>query len=49
MAGDQTSAAPGPPAAGGPHPLVRLLQEFTLEANRYVDTAAGARTCTGRT
>ncbi|MFJ5861304.1 MarR family winged helix-turn-helix transcriptional regulator [Pseudarthrobacter sp. NPDC092439] len=33
-------AGTGP--AAGPHPLVRLLQEFTLEANRYVDTA-GAR------
>ncbi len=39
------SAAPGPsvaPAqAPGPPPLVRLLQEFTLEANRYVDSAGG--------
>lgn len=26
---------------GGPHPLIRLLQEFTLEANRYVDAAGG--------
>jgi DNA-binding MarR family transcriptional regulator len=41
MAGDATSAAPGPPAGAGPHPLVRLLQEFTLEANRYVDAAGG--------
>lgn len=35
----------GPPPAGppqaGPPPLVRLLQEFTLEANRYVDAAGG--------
>ena len=31
----------GPPAAAGPPPLVRLLQEFTLEANRYVDSAGG--------
>ena len=41
---DGTDPAPqgGPPEpAGGPHPLVRLLQEFTLEANRYVDTAGG--------
>ncbi|WP_426997268.1 MarR family winged helix-turn-helix transcriptional regulator [Pseudarthrobacter sp. N5] len=33
--------ASGPPEAGGPPPLVRLLQEFTLEANRYVDSAGG--------
>ena len=33
--------APGPREAAGPSPLVRLLQEFTLEANRYVDTAGG--------
>ncbi|TSE17699.1 MarR family transcriptional regulator [Arthrobacter sp. KBS0703] len=26
---------------GTPQPLVRLLQEFTLEANRYVDAAGG--------
>lgn len=32
----------GRPEGGGPPPLVRLLQEFTLEANRYVDSA-GAR------
>ncbi|MBA4101087.1 MAG: MarR family transcriptional regulator [Arthrobacter sp.] len=41
-----TGPAPqgGPPGtAGGPHPLVRLLQEFTLEANRYVDTAGGRK------
>ncbi len=31
----------GPPAEAGPPPLVRLLQEFTLEANRYVDSAGG--------
>jgi len=30
-----------PPEAAGPPPLVRLLQEFTLEANRYVDSAGG--------
>ena len=43
---DGTDPAPqgGPPQpAGGPHPLVRLLQEFTLEANRYVDTAGGRK------
>lgn len=32
---------PGPPV--GPPPLVRLLQEFTLEANRYVDAAGGRK------
>jgi DNA-binding MarR family transcriptional regulator len=32
------SHQPGQP---GPPPLVRLLQEFTLEANRYVDAAGG--------
>lgn len=42
------SAEPGRPPAGGPPPLVRLLQEFTLEANRYVD-AAGARNDMHRT
>ena len=42
MAGKKTSA-PGPPVGEGPHPLVRLLQEFTLEANRYVDTAGGRK------
>ena len=31
----------GPPEASGPPPLVRLLQEFSLEANRYVDSAGG--------
>ncbi len=35
------SATPGPPESGGPPPLVRILQEFTLEANRYVDAAGG--------
>lgn len=34
------SDTPGP-ETGGPPPLVRLLQEFTLEANRYVDAAGG--------
>jgi DNA-binding MarR family transcriptional regulator len=37
------TSAPNQPAGVGPHPLVRLLQEFTLEANRYVDTAGGRR------
>ncbi|HSL35746.1 MAG TPA: MarR family transcriptional regulator, partial [Arthrobacter sp.] len=32
---------PGRPDAPGPPPLVRLLQEFSLEANRYVDSAGG--------
>ena len=31
----------GPPDAAGPPPLVRLLQDFNLEANRYVDSAGG--------
>ena len=35
------SETPGRPETGGPPPLVRLLQEFTLEANRYVDAAGG--------
>jgi DNA-binding MarR family transcriptional regulator len=35
------SESAGPPEAAGPPPLVRLLQEFTLEANRYVDSAGG--------
>ncbi len=42
------SEIPGPPATGGPPPLVRILQEFTLEANRYVD-AAGNRNDMHRT
>lgn len=29
------------PANSAPQPLVRLLQDFTIEANRYVDTAGG--------
>jgi DNA-binding MarR family transcriptional regulator len=28
-----------PPADAGPQSLIRLLQEFTLEANRYADSA----------
>ncbi|RKO22121.1 MarR family transcriptional regulator [Pseudarthrobacter phenanthrenivorans] len=36
-------ARTSPPGPGAPHPLVRLLQEFTLEANRYVDTAGGRK------
>jgi DNA-binding MarR family transcriptional regulator len=45
MAGGSDPAPQGPPsgAPGGPPPLVRLLQEFTLEANRYVDTAGGRK------
>jgi DNA-binding MarR family transcriptional regulator len=48
MSGSDSAAAPAQAAApqspaGGPHPLVRLLQEFTLEANRYVDTAGGRK------
>ena len=31
----------GRPESSGPPPLVRLLQEFSLEANRYVDSAGG--------
>ena len=38
-AGPAESASPA--EAVGPPPLVRLLQEFTLEANRYVDSAGG--------
>lgn len=36
------------PEAPGPPPLVRLLQEFSLETNRYVD-AAGSRNDMHRT
>ncbi|MFC7847494.1 MarR family winged helix-turn-helix transcriptional regulator [Arthrobacter sp. NPDC057388] len=44
-----TAGQPGGPAPTGPvpmgpgaqHPLIRLLQEFTLQANRYVDSAGG--------
>jgi len=45
MAGGSDPAPQGPPsgAPGGPPTLVRLLQEFTLEANRYVDTAGGRK------
>jgi len=46
MAGNGSPGAPSLPEAGPdfgpPHPLLRLLQEFTIEANRYVD-AAGER------
>jgi DNA-binding MarR family transcriptional regulator len=46
MAGKSSPGASSSPAAGPdfgpPHPLLRLLQEFTIEANRYVD-AAGER------
>ncbi|MGN7149436.1 MarR family winged helix-turn-helix transcriptional regulator [Arthrobacter sp. SAFR-179] len=48
MAGKTSpDAAPGPLAGapGGPPggPLLRLLQEFTMEANRYVDVAGGRK------
>ncbi|MDQ0754971.1 MarR family winged helix-turn-helix transcriptional regulator [Arthrobacter sp. B3I4] len=36
-----TAETSGRPGAAGPPPLVRLLQEFSLEANRYVDAAGG--------
>ncbi|MEQ4520413.1 MarR family transcriptional regulator [Pseudarthrobacter sp. B907] len=39
---------PGRPDAAGPPPLVSLLQEFSLEANRFAD-AAGARNDMHRT
>ncbi|MDR7083516.1 DNA-binding MarR family transcriptional regulator [Arthrobacter ginsengisoli] len=32
---------PPRPESSGPPPLVRLLQEFSLEANRYADSAGG--------
>jgi DNA-binding MarR family transcriptional regulator len=34
-------ASSGTPDSKGPPPLVRLLQEFSLETNRYVDAAGG--------
>ncbi|AUZ36187.1 MarR family transcriptional regulator [Arthrobacter sp. PGP41] len=45
MAGNTGPALQGPPPGppAGPHPLVLLLQEFTLEANRYVDAAGGRK------
>ncbi|MHC6592034.1 MarR family winged helix-turn-helix transcriptional regulator [Arthrobacter sp. C152] len=47
MAGETPpGSAPTRPAGapGGPqHPLLRLLQEFTMEANRYVDAAGGRK------
>ncbi|UEL28327.1 MarR family winged helix-turn-helix transcriptional regulator [Pseudarthrobacter sp. L1SW] len=45
MAGNADPGPQGPPSGppAGPHPLVLLLQEFTLEANRYVDTAGGQK------
>lgn len=45
MAGNNGPALQGPPSGppAGPHPLVLLLQEFTLEANRYVDAAGGRK------
>ncbi|MGO4237128.1 MarR family winged helix-turn-helix transcriptional regulator [Pseudarthrobacter sp. YAF2] len=46
MAGQSAPGSPPFPQAGPefgpPNPLLRLLQEFTIEANRYVD-AAGDR------
>ena len=39
-----TADAPGVPGAapaGAPQDLIRLLQDFTLEANHYVDAAGG--------
>jgi DNA-binding MarR family transcriptional regulator len=39
---------PAMPDAAGPPPLVNLLQEFSLEANRYADSA-GARNDMHRT
>ena len=36
-----TADPSGRPDSSGPPPLVRLLQEFSLEANRYVDSAGG--------
>lgn len=44
----RAAAQPGGAQPGGAPPLVRLLQEFTLEANRYVDSA-GARNDMHRT
>jgi DNA-binding MarR family transcriptional regulator len=35
-----SAEAPGRPEAAGPPHLVRLLQEFSLEANRYVDATS---------
>jgi DNA-binding MarR family transcriptional regulator len=47
MAGKEPSGVQAPPAGpvpnGSPHPLVRLLQDFTIEANRYVDAAGGRK------
>lgn len=47
-AGPQTEGPPSglpgtgaPGASGAPQDLVRLLQDFTLEANHYVDAAGG--------
>jgi hypothetical protein len=37
----QKPDGPARSTPGTQHPLVRLLQEFTLEANRYVDAAGG--------
>src|SRR3954469_26059210 len=47
MAGNGSLGASSFPEAapdfGPPHPLLRLLQEFTIEANRYVDAAGGRK------
>lgn len=45
MAGEsrKTPQDAPPEVPGGMHPLVRLLQEFTLEANRYIDAAGGRK------
>ncbi|UKA54141.1 MarR family transcriptional regulator [Arthrobacter sp. FW305-BF8] len=39
--GTRQPDGPAPSGPGAQHPLVRLLQEFTLEANRYIDSAGG--------
>ncbi|QCB96326.1 MarR family transcriptional regulator [Arthrobacter sp. PAMC25564] len=36
-----SAETPGRPESAGPPPLIRILQDFTLEANRYVDSAGG--------
>jgi DNA-binding MarR family transcriptional regulator len=37
-----SAETPERPQQAGPPPLVRLLQEFSLEANRYADAASGS-------
>ncbi|MGP0224137.1 MarR family winged helix-turn-helix transcriptional regulator [Paenarthrobacter sp. NCHU4564] len=39
--GAAPAGMPGGPPAGAPQDLIRLLQDFTLEANHYVDAAGG--------